>query len=170
MNIKDKYNKEIYDNEEIKKCKIKEIQDILDSNLDNKDYLINKLYNEIDDIEKNIVNLKLRLNEIDNENFTLKNNLVYEENGDIKNKKHVNIEIREINNCENNLNIKEVENKLNEIIKLIKDELDNIIKNNYNNETCLHNVVSLKMQLNKISSDIFLFKCNYIDCFKNINK
>jgi hypothetical protein len=170
MNIKDKYNKEIYDNEEIKKCKIKEIQDILDSNLDNKDYLINKLYNEIDDIEKNIVNLKLRLNEIDNENFTLKNNLVHEENGDIKNKKHVNIEIREINNYKNNLNIKEVENKLNENIKLIKDELDIIIKNNYNNETCLHNVVSLKMQLNKISSDLFLFKCNYIDCFKNINK
>lgn len=62
-----------------------------------------------------------------------------------------------------------MEIELNKYIKLIKDELDFIINNN-NNDLYKYKIIKLKMDLNKISSDILLFKYNFIEYFEIHNK
>lgn len=168
--MKNKYKNITKDDlEEIKKGKFKEIQDILDSNSDDKNTSIDKLYREIEDIEKEIDDLKTKLYNHNNEYPNkYENSECNSEKSNFKNINEDNIRI-EKNNFENKLDIEKMEIELNEYIKLIKDELDFIINNN-NNDLYKYKIIKLKMDLNKISSDILLFKYNFIDYFEIHNK
>lgn len=169
--MKNKYKnitKEIHDREEIKKGIFKEIQDILEStnsNLNNKEIRIDKLYQEIEVIEKEIDSLKINLYDGNNEYSNKDENVeCYSEKTKCKNINEDNID-----NFQKKIDIEKMEIELNEHIKLIKDELDFFIKKN-NNDLYKYKILKLKMDLNKLSSNILLFKYNFIDYFKILNK
>lgn len=228
--MKIKYKDEIDNIKEILKGKYKELQDILDSDLDKDIVYIDKLNDEIEDMEKEVKNLKKKLNEDNNviQKSEYKDHQEYSEclNNDkcyneickykhsnvwdpFKNKKecincksgkcnkidkkykHINeedenydnihlekeIDILDIgNNKKNSLNtekpilcckndIEKMEIQANEYIELIKKDLDVLIKKD---DIYLYNYINFKMNLNKISSKILLFKNNYIDYIKNM--
>lgn len=175
--MKNKYKDNIKNNEEIKSCKFKQIQDILESNLydeTTKKTLINDIYIEIEDIDKDIKKdidkLNIEENKECNEKHRNSESKCKHSNQEkiYNNKVNKNIILekkKDINDSRNFLDIKNIDKEINEYINIIKDELDIIVRNNNknNSETYLYNVIKLKMDLNKISSDILLFKYNYLD-------
>lgn len=175
---------EINNIEEILKGKYKELQDILDSDLDKDIIYIDRLNEEIEDMEKEIKELskypkcenndeilnssfknkkeKYNVNEKD-ENY---NNIQLEKELDILeigNNKYHSLNVKTSNlYCKND--IERMENQINEYIEFIKNNLDVLLKKNDIN---LYNHINLKTTLNKISSRILLFKNNYTDYIKN---
>lgn len=163
--MKKKYINEINNIEDILKGKYKELQDILDSNSGNKNIIyIENITNEIENMEKEINELKIKNREDDNiiKNKTYKT--CNHKNIDIREKKDNILSIndkKDFSDIETSIsilkNIEEMEDGLNKHIELIKKQLNIFMKKD------LNNYIKLIMDLNKISSKILLFKNNYID-------
>lgn len=174
--MKKKYIDEINDIENILKGKRNELQEILESDEDNKNITyIEYLANDIEQMENKIKEIKIKNEKNDNifknKSFNEISNIKHinvknEEKKDLEIEKEVDfLSIKEKNN--NLLDyIKNMEKDFNKNIEIIKKQLIYIRKEKDEKDI---NILYFRLikDLNKISNKILLLKNNYIDIINN---
>lgn len=144
--------------EDILMCKYKELDNILNSNINKNEVYIEYLTNDIEKIEEELKNLK----KISNKKASLSENVINNLHKDLRNDDNI--------NCKNISPICDLEDAINKMIsflnadaELIKNEIDQNITNK-------ENVIRLKNNINNIICKAFLFKENFNDYINYIKK
>lgn len=178
--MKKKYMDEINDIENILKGKRNELQEILESDEDDKNIIyIEYLANDIEQMENNIKEIKIKNegndNIFKNKSFNeISNNKHINEHINVKNEEKKDLEIEKevefvsIKEKNNNLldYIKNMEKDFNKNIEIIKKQLIYIRKEKDEKDINILYLGLIK-DLNKISNKILLLKNNYIDIINN---
>lgn len=159
-------DKQIDEAQDFLNSKYKELDDILNSNNINENY-IDFLNCEIDILEKELNILKEKNKYKSNIEKPINNKtLINNENNDIKEIVFKDKKLENINNKENDniyilKNIVDnMENKLTEDSILIKEELNKFIKSNNKNK---NHIIEIKKDINNILYKVHLFKSNLYD-------
>lgn len=159
-------DKQIEEAQDFLNSKYKELDDILNSNNINENY-IDFLNYEIDILEKELNMLKNKNKYKSNIEKPINNKiLINNENNDIKEIVFKDKKLENINNKENN-NIyilknlvNNMENKITEDSMLIKEELNKFIKSDNKNK---NHIIEIKKDINNILYKVHLFKNNLYD-------
>lgn len=153
-------DKQIDETQEFLNSKYKELDDILNSNNINENY-IDFLNNEIEKIEKELKILKEKNKNKSNIGPINNEILINSKNNHIKEKYFKNINNKESNSIYILKDLVDnMENKLNEDSMLIKKELEKIIKSDEKNKS---HIIEIKKDINNILCKVLLFKYNLHD-------